>query len=152
MRATSFCILLMTFLVVQNLNAKTNFGVPEVVTKSFQKKYPKITDVSWDDYGDTYVATFFGENNQPKEATFDADGNWTETFTTLEEGDLPEMIASHISKKYGEDAEFFDITFSEKPDGNFYYVNIEVSSDDEDSENESWVLTFDTEGKFIGKE
>jgi hypothetical protein len=142
----------MTFLAVQNLNANTNSSVPEVVTKSFQKKYPKVTNVSWDDYGELFIASFFGENDQPIEATFDANGNWNETITIMEEGDLPETITSYISKKYSEDSEIFEISFSEKPAGSFYFVSIEVSSDDEDVESETWMLTFDKAGKFLEKE
>jgi len=141
----------MTFLATQNL-AIGNIEVPEKVTKSFQKKYPVHSEASWDDLGDVFVVTFYDKDDILREATFDLEGVWKETITIYDEEDMPQVIAGFIKKKYGENVEVYEVAFSEKPEGAFYFVGIGIegdSDDEEEMESESYTLTFDAKGKFL---
>lgn len=146
------CILLLTFLAAQTLDAKNgNIEVPEKVEKSFQTKYPKHTEAIWDDLGDSFLVTFYDDGEVLKEATFDLNGNWTETATSLEESEMLQTMSSYIETKYGEDVEFYGVTFLEKPSGSFYSVSMDVASETEE-ESESYTLIFDAKGIFLEEE
>ena len=152
MKAIFSCLMLITFFTFQTSGINVcEIQIPEKVIKSFQKKYPKNTEASWDDLGDMFVVNFYDEGDVLKEANFDPEGNWQETITVLDEDELPKKIITFIENKYRGDAELYDVIFSEKPEGNFYFVNIDIMemSEDEETESQSITLTFDDKGKFL---
>ena len=150
MNKAFICFLLFGVFSMQ-ISATSQIEVPTAVAKSFQKKYPKNTEATWDDLGDSFEVTFYDEGDVIKEATFGTDGSWKETITSLEEDELSSVIKKYLNETY-DDYEVYEILFFEKPDENIFYVTIEISEDDEDEESESIVIVFDEDGKFLKKE
>ena len=151
MKKVFVCFLLVG---VYAISAASQIEVPVAVEKSFQKKYPKNTEASWDDLGDSFEVTFYDEGEVIKEATFETDGTWRETISSLDEEELSLVIKKYLNENYDE-YEVYEIFFSEKPDEKSFYVTIEISGaddEDEESETESITLVFDKDGKFLTKE
>lgn len=155
MKAIFSGLIMITFLVSQSFgNHLGNIIVPEIINKSFQKKYPNHTEPTWNDLGDYFSVTFYDENETIKEASFSLDGVWKNTMTNLDEDELPQNIKAYIRKKFGEEVDYYDLVFLETTEENIYLINIEVAETNEEEEEESqtYVLTFDEDGKFIKAE
>lgn len=107
----------------------------------FKANFPKAEDVFWDEYEEHTEASFTdGEFN--KLAHYSSAGVWLETITSISEEDLPESVKKSVLSKTSAD-NISSINLVEKQNGTTTY-EIDVDTDDE-----SYTLIFDKEGKFL---
>ena len=73
--------------------------VPAAVKSAFSKNFPGITVSKWEIEKKNYEANF-KKNGQKMSAVFDPKGNWMETETALQVGELPANIKSYVADHY----------------------------------------------------
>ena len=133
------------FILFAVIVSKANADVPAKVSKAFKAKYTKVEDLSWDNDGNEYYATFTHEGLS-KSATFDENGVWIETTTSLSADDLKTCITDIIEEDYSE----YEVLNAEQiasPDYDYTYVNLAETEDedqDEGEEADSIRLKFET--------
>lgn len=71
--------------------------IPAEVTNAFTEKYGDAKNVEWGDKLKNFVATFELDGKK-YEARFNKKGEWLNTETELEEGDLPDEVKDGLSK------------------------------------------------------
>ncbi|MBK5272245.1 MAG: PepSY-like domain-containing protein [Bacteroidia bacterium] len=74
--------------------------VPLAVTKAFNTKFPKATNVKWGKESAKEYEAEFILNNNPVSANFGMDGSWVETESAIPVADLPVAVSAVISTKY----------------------------------------------------
>jgi hypothetical protein len=108
---------LLSFLVTVISFAQTN--VPEKVKASFDKKFPKATDVKWTLDDEDYSADFTVDSINYF-AGFSDDGSWTETGTSVTIENLPEAVLMVIKNKL-KDNEVKNLYSVVDSEGQVYY-------------------------------
>ena len=118
--------------------------VPKEVKSSFEKLYPKASDVKWEKEKQSEYEAGFKNDGKNISVVFDNDGNLKETETSIRVTELPKPIAPYIDKKHAG----FNITGAYKiidDKGNVTFET-EITKDKETKE-----LKFDQYGKHISK-
>ena len=115
-------------------------NVPVAVKNAFAKSFPNTAVKKWDKEDGNYEANF-SKDGKTMSATFDANGNWKETETDIQVGELPEAVVSYVKSNYKgatiKEAAVLSNTESKK------MYEAEVKGKD---------LLFDENGKFIKEE
>ena len=75
---------------------------PDVVKKSFVKKFPTVTKVSWGKESATEWEAEFSLNGKKVSANFAQDGAWLETENKIAIASLPKPVAAAIKSRYAE--------------------------------------------------
>ncbi len=73
---------------------------PDAVKKSFEKKFPKATKISWGKESATEWEAEFTLDGKKVSANFAQDGAWVETENKIAITALPKAVASAIKSKY----------------------------------------------------
>ncbi len=119
---TTAIILFSAMLFAQCANAITP---PEAVSKSFAKKFPTATNVSWGKENAKEFEAEFKLNGSPVSANFLTDGTWIETETGMTIADLPAKVAAAVKAKFPEwtitEADHLDT-----PKGNNFEVDLKM--------------------------
>ena len=149
-------------------------GLPGKVKTTFEKMYPKASDVDWEEDEDGNFMAYFSISKIYKEAHFKSMGIWLFTITEISEGEIPERTNTYLEDEYPE-TEIMSARKYEDPKTKLIYEVFvqsgteilegeleEEESKDEDSEGEDEFLeadpirylklSFDQEGKFIVEE
>jgi len=142
MKRISCCVLLMSFLATQTLQASIT-DVPSAVLNAFAKKFPQVEDTNWSQSGKFYVADFFHDKDGFfKEATFDTEGTWVLTVSDIDGVDLPDEAQDYLIKQF-EDLDFLEsVKMEERPDSVKYLIVVET-------EEEELTLIFDETGNLL---
>src|SRR4051794_19365863 len=74
--------------------------VPSAVSKAFQEKFPKVTDVKWELEAKTDYEANFKLNGTKTSAKFNESGKWMETETDYKVADLPQSVKDLLAKDY----------------------------------------------------
>lgn len=73
--------------------------VPAAVKQAFAKKFPGVTNVSYEMEKKDFEINF-KDKGVEMSANFDAKGNWLETETGIKASDLPEAVSASVSKNF----------------------------------------------------
>ena len=73
---------------------------PSAVKKSFEKKFPTATKVSWGKESETEWEAEFTLNGKKVSANFAQNGEWLETETNIDITSLPKPVAAAIKSAY----------------------------------------------------
>lgn len=76
-------------------NNKTSSKIPKLVIEAFEERYPDIQEKKWKRKKETFVAKF-SSNRKKYKATFNFDGKWVQTETSIKWKELP----SNVRKTY----------------------------------------------------
>lgn len=121
-------------------NEKGKPEVPAKVKEAFEKQFPNVTDVDWEQEGANYEASF--ENNDTETSVvIDPNGTIMETETEIDSSSLPKAIMSYLDanfkgKKIKEAAKIVS------SDGSIMY-EVEINKGD---------LMFNSNGEYIKTE
>jgi len=74
-------------------------NVPQNIKNTFSQKFPSVTDVSWFIENDDERVAEFEANNKAYSMSFDKDGNWKETVSSLNFSAIPTKIRVTIRKE-----------------------------------------------------
>ena len=74
--------------------------ISPLAQKALQEKYPDAQHVEWDEVKRGEYQGDFVLNGTEMAATFDANGKWLETETTLTLKDLPKAVKDYVAKTY----------------------------------------------------
>jgi hypothetical protein len=74
--------------------------ISPLAEQALLEKYPNAQKVQWDRVGRGEYEADFVLNGKEMAATYDANGNWMTTETTIKVGDLPKAVKDYISKTY----------------------------------------------------
>jgi hypothetical protein len=74
--------------------------VSAAVSKAFNEKFPKATDVSWEMENKSEYEADFKLNNEKFSASFDLNGKWLETEIEIEVAKLPQVVSQSLVKTY----------------------------------------------------
>ena len=137
-------IILFSFFSCEPIPVK-EIEVPDIVKKSFVRKYPNEKKEKWNiDRNDNYEAKF-KEGGETFKADFTPDGTWIETETSLKKKDLPKAVKEAIKDKY----DGVKIVEIERTDhyqkGIFYDVEFKKNG-------KKFDIEFNAEGVIIGRE
>lgn len=117
-------ILLILFFSVNLMGQTTKDpNVPDVVQKSFTRKFPRAEDISWDKVGDNYKVDCFYKD-RGSYAEFSPDGSWIITITDLDLKTLYPPVQKYLDENFSKDK----IILAEKADKadkqDYYYVQL----------------------------
>lgn len=138
----NFALLLMVIPLVF-INCQQSADVPATVQEKFTEMFHDATDISWEQEGDEFAASFTFEGKE-WEAEFNKDGSWLESEREIEESELPKPVMEYVKKEFN-DYEIEAFEFEKNPEGDFYEVELE-------KEGEQIELYFDLEGKLVKTE
>ena len=74
-------------------------NVPQNIKNTFSQKFPSVTDVSWFIENDDERVAEFEANNKAYSMSFDKEGNWKETVSSLNFSAIPTKIRVTIRKE-----------------------------------------------------
>ena len=124
------------------LNAQEEV-TPEPVKTAFLEKYPKATDVFWVAEYDEYIASFENTNFELVMVTFNKQGDWSQTDTSIAVDALPILAQASIQEAFKAE-EFYTTNKIETPNKVFYTTTFETAT-------QMVTLTFDEKGKVTDK-
>lgn len=90
------CLALTSGIKAQDLKSSE---VPEIIKKSFEKKFPNTNVDSWEKEGADYEAEFH-QNKVEASAIFDANGRFKELEEEIKITDLPKIASDYCAKTY----------------------------------------------------
>lgn len=93
-------LILIAAIAISLSSSCQSITVPAAVTKAFNAKFPKATNVKWGKENAKEYEAEFKLNNNPVSVNFGMDGSWVETESVIPVSDLPTAVSSAISKKY----------------------------------------------------
>lgn len=140
-------ILTFTFInPVKSLAQKTIDDVPQVVIKTFNKKFPRAEDVAWEKVDTVYKADCFF-NGRGTYAEFAPDGSWQMTITDLDLKTLYRPIQEYLDENFKKDNILFAEQAIKADRQDYYYVQLE-RKDPETKEYFTIELFFDKTGRI----
>jgi hypothetical protein len=95
-----YSMILAAMLMAFGFSACDQTKVPEAVKTAFNKKFPAAKEVEWGMEGKTLWEAEFELNEKDMSANFDLQGNWKETETDLEKGDVPTVVMNVLNAKF----------------------------------------------------
>lgn len=121
--------------------------IPDAILANFNHLYPGASDVYWEKENLEYTASYAHKDFSLR-ATFidNEEGEWKQTVTSLDYGDLPDKAQQYLDTKYKGKIEKYD-SFSkvEVPDFTHYFANFDTATN-------MVSLTFDTSGRLLNTE
>lgn len=117
--------------------------VPSLVANSFQKEFPKASDIEWELDGENYNVDFEIGWGTDHEIWYDAAGNMIKHEEEITKGELPNEVTSIIK------LDFKDLRI----DGAKKITEGELVTYEVELENftEEWIVFFSTTGKVLHK-
>ena len=134
-------------------------ATPTAVTKSFATKYKEAKSVNWWTEEGQYQASF-RQDGFSKVASFNKQGTWIMTITSIPIEGLMSCISDLLSERYSQ-AVALEAEFVEKPASEKYYITVEVTEVEikevEGELTEDFSLTyvnlvFNSDCEFLGEE
>lgn len=113
------------------------------ITANFKKLYPKALDASWNELDESNWSVGFMMGDNYLEGTFNIDGSWVETTSSIEIEKITAAIKASILK-YGTMDELSEVQLVSKPTGDLYKAIIDTSK-------ESIQVLMDAAGKVISE-
>lgn len=136
--------LVVAFVSIQGIRlAAQNEEVPTTVQTTFNNMYPDAIDAYWEHDGEEYLVTFTMDENSV-DATFQEDGTWQQSITSIEFEDLPTAAITLLNKDF-EDVNYYNISKIEVPAQVQFATNFETDT-------QFVNLLFDAEGKLVDKQ
>ena len=74
-------------------------GLPQQVNDSLIFRYPDASDIKFRKQKDDFRIKFDNKGSKIS-SVYDANGNWKESVTTIEDENIPENVSKSINKKY----------------------------------------------------
>ncbi|MEZ5198447.1 MAG: PepSY-like domain-containing protein [Bacteroidales bacterium] len=140
----SFLFLIISFTIVaQN---SMNRDVPEVVFKTFNKKFPKAEDIAWDKVDTNFIAEFFFRGIGTY-AEFTPSGSWVQTITDLDLKTLYPPVQKYIDENFAKDKIVFAEKAMKSDKHDYYYVQL-ARKDKQTKETHTIELFFDKTGQI----
>lgn len=115
--------------------------VPEAVQATFDKLFPEVEYVEWEDDGEEFFAYFRYEERET-EAAFLEDGTWIQTMVHLQVEDLPITAQTYLEEHFPNETYFDSLVKVVNPNHIRYRVSLE-------SDEESIYLTFSESGELL---
>jgi hypothetical protein len=139
-----FALLLLTLsITAQNLSEQ---DVPEVVQKSFSRKFPRAENVSWNQVGENYKVDCF-YRGRANYGEFTPEGEWVVTVTDLDTKTLYAPIQRYLDENFKRDKVILAEKAVKADRQNYYYVQVEIK-DKETKEAHIVELFFDKTGRI----
>jgi uncharacterized membrane protein YkoI len=116
---------------------------PDLVVETFQKKFPRVTDVEWKKKGDAYEVMFdtgFGNDHR---VLIDATGKIISHRQEIAITDLPAAVTSALAKQFP-DFKIEDPEKREMNDATTYKMEVK-------GKTEEWKVIFSEDGKLLEK-
>jgi hypothetical protein len=118
-----YSMILAAMFMAISFTACSQSKVPEAVKTAFNKKFPAAKEVEWGMEGKTEWEAEFELNEKDMSANFDLQGNWKETETDLEKGDIPSEVMHVLNAKFP-GYKVKDAAFTETPKYSAYEIVI----------------------------
>lgn len=112
--------------------------VPAQIQKAFARMNPKIDSVVWNQTGDSFLATYRG-NDLEKSVTYDASGKFVQKDEQVSIGQLPTQVLKYINDNLQDGYVRTAKKITKKGGKSYFLVSIK------DME-----LNFDSVGKYLG--
>ncbi len=93
------CLLILIILFSVNLKAQ-NSGLPDVVSKAFEQKFPKAKKVKWSNENIDDFQAEFALDSLTETAIFSNKGDWQQTGINVPIPILNHLTTADIKKKY----------------------------------------------------
>lgn len=123
-----------------------NRDVPEIVYKTFNKKFPRAEDISWDKVDTNFIAEFYFRGVGTY-AEFSPGGKWVQTITDLDVKNLYPPVQKYIDENFAKDKIVFAEKAMKADKQDYYYVQLS-RKDKETKELHTIELFFDKTGKI----
>lgn len=110
--------------------AKNNVTPPEKVSQALETRYPGNSAAKWEMKDSIYVAEFDNSQGHEVEVWINADGTWAMTETEYDKDltQLPYAVTTaYQATQYALDWKVDEVTFYQRPDAEFYVIEIEKS-------------------------
>lgn len=123
--------------------------VPQSVLEAFQKAYPNVKDVEYEEEqrdGKTYYEVEYRENKKRYDVLYTPDGTLIEKEEELALSEVPEAVIQAVKKEYPS-GKFKEAEKVMDVQGNVTSYEIEVKEDEKE-----WDVYTDVDGKIIRKE
>lgn len=137
-------ILIFAMVFLGNLLFGQKVSLPSIVKDNFNKKYPKVKEVSWSHHKNKYEFEFF-QSKVSYTASFDSTGTWLETTNIIASAEVPPKLLTEISGKY--------------PGTKFAYAEKVITSDSEnflrvvvESQENTYIVKASLEGIILNTE
>lgn len=118
--------------------------VPAVVLSTFQKLFPKASDVEWEKKANLYEVEFeTGLTSRDHKMLIDSLGKVTYHQSEIAENELPDSVKNVIASQFAGYA-LDDVEKIESNGVVTYHVELK-------KKREEWQVTFSTDGKIISK-
>lgn len=102
--------------------------IPAEVTNSFTEKYPKASNVEWNDKLTGFVAEFMLDDESYM-ATFNNKGEWENTEKQIDENEIPSVVKDSYDKSKYAEWEIGAFHKIELADGSIHYRIQAIKSD-----------------------
>jgi hypothetical protein len=144
MKLLSLIAFFICFLTI-SLNSQES-DVPEVVEKSFKRKFPNAQNVSWDKVEGNYKADCYFRNRATY-AEFTPEGEWVLTVTSRDPKTLSRPIQDYLAANFAKDKILFaeEAVSADKKD--YFYVQLQ-RKDKNQKEPYNIELFFDKTGRI----
>jgi len=117
----SAVLFLLSVSLFAQINADDN--VPEVVRKSFSKKFPRADNVSWQKVDDNYKADCF-YRGRGTYAEFTSEGEWVQTVTDVDIKNIYPPIERYLNENHKKEKIIFVEKALRADKQDYYYVQL----------------------------
>ena len=121
----SLIIILVVILFYESVFAQNSTNdVPQVVLKSFNRKFPRAEDVAWEKVDTLFKADCFFKGRGTY-AEYAQDGTWLMTITDLDLKTLYQPVQNYLDENFKKDKILFAEQAVKADRQDYYYVQLE---------------------------
>ncbi|WP_222845773.1 PepSY-like domain-containing protein [Flavilitoribacter nigricans] len=95
-RSIKHLVLIFCICAVSCTAQESKNGIPEVVLRTFEQKYPKENSPEWEVDANGNFEAHFKKDGEKYRADFTPAGQWIETENSIKYDDLPEAVQDAI--------------------------------------------------------
>ena len=115
-------VLTYSFLISLSSFAFLGNNIDEKLLRSFKEAFPNAEQVSWNEFSEAYIVTFF-EHGIRTRITFGKDGQFVEAFRYYGEQQLPPYLFFNLKKEFP-GKQVFGVTEISTVSATAYYVKM----------------------------